>query len=41
MSVEFWQPGSIHGDEYFTRKEDAEIIADYLIMQNYVRGLYL
>ena len=31
MNVEFWKPGSIHGDEYFTRKEDAEIIADHII----------
>ena len=28
MKVEFWKPGSIHGDEYCTRREDAEIIAE-------------
>ena len=27
----FWDVGSIHGDEYYTRKEDAETIADHLI----------
>lgn len=31
MNVEFWRPGSIHGDEYYTRREDAEIIADHLM----------
>lgn len=31
MNVEFWQTGSIHGDEYYTRREDAEIIADNLL----------
>ena len=30
MNVQFWQVGSIHGDEYYTRREDAEIIADTL-----------
>lgn len=30
-NVKFWEVGSIHGDEYYTRKEDAEIIADHLI----------
>ena len=29
--MDFWQVGSIHGDEYYTLKEDAEIIADNLI----------
>lgn len=29
--MDFWQVGSIHGDEYYTRKEDAEIIADNLL----------
>lgn len=29
--IDFWAPGSIHGDEYYTRREDAEIIADHLI----------
>ena len=27
----FWDVGSIHGDEYYTRQEDAEIIADNLV----------
>lgn len=27
----FWEVGSIHGDEYYTRREDAEVIADHLI----------
>jgi hypothetical protein len=27
----FWDVGSIHGDEYYTRREDAEIIADHII----------
>lgn len=31
MNVEFWKPGSIHGDEYFTRREDSEIIADHIL----------
>ena len=31
MNVEFWKPGSIHGDEYYTREEDADIIADNLL----------
>lgn len=30
-SPDFWEVGSIHGDEYYTRREDAEIIADHLI----------
>ena len=30
-SPDFWQVGSIHGDEYYTRREDAEIIADNII----------
>lgn len=30
-SVDFWERGSIHGDEYYTRREDAEIIADQII----------
>ena len=30
-SPDFWAPGSIHGDEYYTRQVDAEIIADHLI----------
>ena len=30
-SPDFWAVGSIHGDEYYTRQEDAEIIADHLI----------
>lgn len=25
--VDFWEVGSIHGDEYYTRREDAEIIS--------------
>ena len=29
--VDFWQRGSIHGDEYYTREEDARIIAANLI----------
>lgn len=29
--VGFWDRGSIHGDEYYTRLEDAEIIADHLL----------
>ena len=29
--MKFWDVGSIHGDEYYTRREDAEIIADHLI----------
>ena len=29
--MDFWQVGSIHGDEYYTRQEDAEIIADNLL----------
>ena len=31
-NVDFWQVGSIHGDEYYTRREDAEIIANNIIM---------
>ena len=31
MNVQFWEVGSIHGDEYYTRQEDAEIIADNLL----------
>ena len=31
MNIPFWQVGSIHGDEYYTRREDAEIIADNLL----------
>lgn len=31
MNAEFWKVGSIHGDEYYTRREDAEIIADNII----------
>jgi hypothetical protein len=31
VNVEFWAPGSIHGDEYYTRLSDAEVIADHLI----------
>lgn len=27
----FWDVGSIHGDEYYTRREDAEIIADNIV----------
>ena len=30
-SPDFWEVGSIHGDEYYTLQEDAEIIADHLI----------
>ena len=30
-NVDFWQVGSIHGDEYYTRREDAEIIASNII----------
>ena len=33
MNVDFWQPGSIHGDEYYTLLADAETIADHLIKQ--------
>lgn len=29
--MEFWQVGSLHGDEYYTRQEDAENIADNVI----------
>lgn len=29
--VGFWETGNIHGDEYYTLREDAEIIADNLI----------
>lgn len=29
--IGFWDVGSIHGDEYYTRREDAEIIADHLV----------
>ena len=29
--IDFWAVGSIHGDEYYTRREDAEIIAEHLI----------
>lgn len=31
MNVAFWEPGSIHGDEYYTLKKDAEIIAKHLV----------
>lgn len=30
-SPDFWGVGSIHGDEYYTRQQDAEIIADNLV----------
>lgn len=30
-AVDFWERGSIYGDEYYTRREDAEIIADQII----------
>lgn len=30
-TVEFWERGSIHGDEYYTRREDAEIIIDNVL----------
>lgn len=33
MNVDFLQPGSIHGDEYYTLLADAETIADHLIKQ--------
>lgn len=29
--VDFWEVGSIHGDEYYTRREDAEIIAENIL----------
>lgn len=29
--MDFWQIGSVRGDEYYTRREDAEIIADQLV----------
>lgn len=29
--MKFWEVGSIHGDEYYTRYEDAEIIVDNLL----------
>ena len=29
--MNFWDVGSIHGDEYYTRREDAEIIADHIL----------
>lgn len=29
--MDFWHVGSVHGDEYYTRQEDAEIIADNLL----------
>lgn len=31
VNVEFWRPGTIHGDEYYTLREDAETIAEHLI----------
>jgi hypothetical protein len=31
MAIDFWAVGSVHGDEYYTLREDAEIIADNLI----------
>jgi hypothetical protein len=31
MNVKFWERGSVHGDEYYTKKSDAEVIADHLI----------
>ena len=31
MNVQFWARGSVHGDEYYTLREDAEIIADWLL----------
>jgi hypothetical protein len=30
-NTNFWDVGSIHGDEYYTMREDAEVIADHLI----------
>lgn len=30
-NIEFWSVGSKHGDEYYTRREDAEIISDNVI----------
>ena len=30
-SPDFWERGSIHGDEYYTRREDAETIADHIV----------
>lgn len=30
-NVDFWQVGSIHGDEYYTRQEDADIIVGNII----------
>jgi hypothetical protein len=29
--MDFWQIGSVRGDEYYTRREDAEIIADNIL----------
>jgi hypothetical protein len=29
--VDFWETGSLHGDEYYTRLQDAEIIANNLL----------
>ena len=29
--MDFWHVGSVRGDEYYTRQEDAEIIADNLL----------
>lgn len=31
MAVDFWEPGSINGDEYYTLQPDAEVIADHLL----------
>jgi hypothetical protein len=31
VAVDFWEPGSIHGDEYYTLQPDAEVIADHLL----------
>lgn len=31
MNVAFWEPGSIHGDEYYTLQKDAEVIASHLV----------
>lgn len=31
MAIDFWAVGSVHGDEYYTRREDAEVIADQVI----------
>lgn len=31
MNVAFWDTKSLHGDEYYTKEEDAQIIADHIL----------